>query len=341
MKRLAIVPALLVALCAGCSDDDERRQKARSLADGIGLTVELPEGWHRADHSLTPHLSDPFEVLSVATFPLRYRPGECNNMPTSALEDLGPRDAFVSLQERHSGGEGFRPADFPARPERLDAAFAGEPSEFAECLSGPHRRVHWFTFSDGGRAFHTIVAFGDQAPPAVHDEAWRVLDSLRVRGRLAVGRGISAELPAGWQQAEESLTPHLTDPREVLSVGTFPMRHREAPCAQVPTAALMDLGARDAFVSLQERGVGGGERDFPPRPERFGPGLGTRSAGADCVRDGRFTEHWFGFADGGRRFHVRVALGHDASETTRDEAWRVLDSLRVEPRIRPHWESAG
>ena len=82
-----------------------------------GLTVELPRGWQVATENLTPDLVDPREELSVATFPLRYRPTACAHVPGSALEDLGPGDAFVSLQERGLD-PGSTWADFPARPAR-------------------------------------------------------------------------------------------------------------------------------------------------------------------------------------------------------------------------------
>jgi hypothetical protein len=38
-----------------------------------GFTMGLPAGWHRAGRNLTPHLLDPHEILSVATYRLRYR----------------------------------------------------------------------------------------------------------------------------------------------------------------------------------------------------------------------------------------------------------------------------
>ena len=83
-----------------------------------GLTAELPPGWQAATESLTPHLVDPREELAVGTYPLRYRPTECAHMPGSALEALGPGDAFVTLEERGLGvpeGE----ADLASRPALL------------------------------------------------------------------------------------------------------------------------------------------------------------------------------------------------------------------------------
>jgi hypothetical protein len=143
-----------------------------------GLTVALPLGWQAATESLTPHLTDPCEELAVATFPLRYRPTACAHMPGSALEALGPGDAFVTLEER-----GLDPsstwAGFPARPAHFGPELGG-PSEAAACTPNAHFTDHWFTFSDGGRHFHVMVAFGPQASEHVQRQAWAILDGLRV-----------------------------------------------------------------------------------------------------------------------------------------------------------------
>ncbi len=156
-------------------------------------------------------------------------------------------------------------------------------------------------------------------------------------------RGLAVELPPGWQAATESLTPYLSDPREVLAVATFALRHRETACAHVAGSALEDLGPRDAFVTLQERGLEPGSqwRDFPERPAHFGPELGGPSEASACLPAARFADHWFGFTDAGRHFHVDVAFGPEAPPETRREAWAVLDDLRVDPLVRPDWESAG
>ena len=149
--------------------------------------------------------------------------------------------------------------------------------------------------------------------------------------------GLTATLPAGWQSASRSLTPHLTEPREVLAVGTYPLRYRRTGCAHVAGSALEDLGPADAFVTLQERPPSTSTRGFPRRPEHFGARLGGASKAAQCVPRARFADHWFTFSDGGRRFHVDVAFGPKASGATRREAWAILDGLRV----RPHGRAAG
>jgi len=155
--------------------------------------------------------------------------------------------------------------------------------------------------------------------------------------------GLTAELPPGWQAASQSLTPHLTDPREELAVGTYPLRYRPTECAHMPGSALEALGPGDAFVTLEERGLGvpDGEADFPSRPARFGPGLGGPSEAGACTPGARFSDHWFGFSDGGRHFHVLVAFGPQASAAVRRQAWAILDGLRVDPAVVPDWRSSG
>jgi hypothetical protein len=155
--------------------------------------------------------------------------------------------------------------------------------------------------------------------------------------------GLTAELPLGWQAASESLTPHLTDPREELAVGTYPLRYRPTECAHMPGSALEALGPGDAFVTLEERGLGvpDGAADFPSRPARFGPALGGPSEAGACAPGAQFSDHWFGFSDAGRHFHVLVAFGPQTSAEVQRQAWAILDGLRVDPGVVPDWQSSG
>lgn len=162
--------------------------------------------------------------------------------------------------------------------------------------------------------------------------AWRTISDPR--------HGLSYQLPSTWKRARVNLTPHLVDPREELSVGTFPLRYRPGgPCSQFPVSALEDLGPRDAFVTVQERGRGSAS-GFPSRPQRFGPGLGGPSEASGCLPGERFTDHWFSFADAGRHFHVLVVFGPDASDAVESQAWQILDSLKIDPAVRPTWKSS-
>ena len=155
--------------------------------------------------------------------------------------------------------------------------------------------------------------------------------------------GLTVGLPPGWQSAAQSLTPHLTDPREVLAVATFPLRYRATQCAHVAGSALEDLGPADAFVTLQERGLDASTTwpDFPARPAHFGPELGGPSEASACVPSARFADHWFGFSDAGRRFHVMVAFGPRATAEVQRQAWAILDSLIVDAGVVPDWQSSG
>jgi hypothetical protein len=153
---------------------------------------------------------------------------------------------------------------------------------------------------------------------------------------------VSVVLPSGWQVAPRNLTPSLVDPREVLSVGTFTLRSRSTD-TPAPEQALDDLGARDAFVTLQERGLDPSSTwpDFPPRPVHF-EATGESSPPSEvCLDRPNLTCHWFGFTDSGRHFHVLVAFGHDAPAELRDQTWSLLDSLAIDPTVRPDWQASG
>jgi hypothetical protein len=161
--------------------------------------------------------------------------------------------------------------------------------------------------------------------------------------REVTQHGLTVSLPMGWQAASESLTPNLVDPREELAVATFPLRYRETECAHMPGSALEDLGPRDAFVTLEERGVDPGSTwaGFPARPARFGPELGGPSEAGACTPGANFTDHWFEFSDGARHFHVLVAFGPQAPADVQQQAWGILDGLRVDQRVLPDWRSSG
>lgn len=152
-----------------------------------------------------------------------------------------------------------------------------------------------------------------------------------------VGEGIVVEVPPGWMLAGEPLTPALVNPREILSLGTYPLRAGGNRCAQLPEQALEDLGPDDAFVSVQERSSSAPPGpEFRPRPERFGPTLGIGYAKLEftaCLEAReQFFLRWIPFQDQGRAFYALVAIGHDASSETRAEAWAILDGLQVRLR---------
>jgi hypothetical protein len=149
----------------------------------------------------------------------------------------------------------------------------------------------------------------------------------------------TVSVPQGWVVAEENLTPWLVSPSEILSLGTLPLRVSHDPegglrlfDAPVAPEALADLTSRDAFVSLQEEGGRPGPF-FEDRPDRFGP-RPCEDAIFGCNPDhwdgAPFRAWWIPFRDAGKGFYLFVAIGNDATQELRDQAWAVADSLMFE-----------
>ena len=159
--------------------------------------------------------------------------------------------------------------------------------------------------------------------------------------------GFSLELPSGWTRASGKITPQITDPLEILTVATFSIAGADPQgmCEPGSRPALPAFTARDALVTLQESGRGAlriNPLSHPPRPERFRPeNFPDGSTFTDCfVGDLAVEDHWFGFADAGRAFHVLVIIGRAAPIHVRDEAWSILDRLRFDPDVRPDWKAS-
>jgi hypothetical protein len=139
--------------------------------------------------------------------------------------------------------------------------------------------------------------------------------------------GLEVSYPGDWYRSEESLTPSLGDPKEILSLGTYPLRPGGDRCAHYPVNALQDLGPDDAFVSLLERAEPYPASGYPPRPSRFELPSESGTNGF-CVPYTRRLDEWLAFSDAGRAFYLLVALGESASEETKTELLTILNSLR-------------
>jgi hypothetical protein len=137
-------------------------------------------------------------------------------------------------------------------------------------------------------------------------------------------RHFSVRYPDTWHRAQQSLTPHLANPREILTVSTGPLL-AGGSCAQYPTAALRALGTAGALVSVQEGGGHTGTR----RPRRFRLRDGYRDDAPACVPGASFRSWIIPFRDHGRDFYGIVALGVHASARRHAQALRVLDSFRA------------
>jgi hypothetical protein len=157
-------------------------------------------------------------------------------------------------------------------------------------------------------------------------------------------RGFKVSVPPGWQLSAETLTPRLTEPREVLSAGTFPLRFRESSCNHVPSGALAAMGPRDGFVTVQERGrdPGSSWSEFPPRPKRFADqATPERGDVAGCLNGGpSLVEFWVPFSDADRHFYALVVVGADAPPEVRAQAFEILDRLKFDPAVQPDWRAS-
>ena len=183
--------AVLASACGGASQalppepptsTETTEWTAFALPDAR-LTVSRPPDWLRAPEPLMPGLVDPLELVALSTFDARRGGENCAHMPENAIEDMGPTDALVLVQERLGDLEGGLPSDYPPRPSRFGPS-GGYPSEAVDCLD---RRKEFFDryipFSDAGRRFYAYVAFGLETPSAVRTEAWAILDRLEIAPR--------------------------------------------------------------------------------------------------------------------------------------------------------------
>jgi hypothetical protein len=142
-------------------------------------------------------------------------------------------------------------------------------------------------------------------------------------------RGFEVTFPSGWKRADTVLTPALTAPREILSVGTVdPVPNgEESACAHHPVATLERVGPRDVFVTILESAVSGEMRAGPPQLDAVEP---DDSEAPGCLRrDVPFRTYWMPFEMGGRGFYADAAVGDDVTAEGRAELQAVLDSFAV------------
>jgi hypothetical protein len=126
-----------------------------------------------------------------------------------------------------------------------------------------------------------------------------------------------------------SLTPHVEDPEEILSLASYELRPGGTRCSF--GHALEDLGPTDAFVSVSESAGDLTSRYMITRPTDFAYDQGYEPTFSECLdTEPVFDERFIPFSDGDRFFYVYVALGKAASEETRDEVLETMNSLSFE-----------
>jgi hypothetical protein len=196
LRKLArgLIAAVLVTGCGAAGtvapEFKSGRQGPRITEVSHGYSVALPAGWYRARRNLTPQLVDPREILSVATYPLRYkRRARCRipGCPTPALNGFRATDILMSIQERvHTR---TMTKDVAIDLERRQA---GLGADAGACTRG---RVAWYAFeafAEAGRSLYVLVVVGKRAPARAHVDLKRLLRSLRFSPRGGDARFLQA-----------------------------------------------------------------------------------------------------------------------------------------------------
>ena len=159
------------------------------------------------------------------------------------------------------------------KPSTDDYPLIG-PGAFGDDAESPGWKFRERTRCDGSLCFVVVEWLG----PSVSDEDRNVAAEIASSVRLAdidrwtesngvsttlhdEARGYAVTYPNDWTVADKNLTPWLTSPGEILSLGTFPLEVSTDPDdglrifdAPIAPKALEDMTSNDAFVSLQESG---------------------------------------------------------------------------------------
>jgi hypothetical protein len=316
---------------------------------GDGWTIHAPPAWRiqETGRCQGPHLQLLGAVVTDVDFRFRNRQGAPAGCGDAYVWSGFPRDGVVFAFQPVSSSMPIltrEPATpFPLRPDALaqTGAVRGGPSESYVTV--------WIPAED----YPVAIVRRWVGPEATTEDVAaldRLLGSLQVRGAARwtdagatnatlhdEERGYEVTYPADWIVADENLTPWLSSPGEILSLGTFPLRVSEDPedglriwDAPVAPAALADMTSDDVFVSLQETSLAGfGDRDR--RPGTFGPrGCDVSILGCTPQEDPfevAFDSWWIPFSDAGRAFYLAIAIGDDVTPELREQAWAVADSL--------------
>jgi hypothetical protein len=168
------------------------------------------------------------------------------------------------------------------------------------------------------------------APPA---EDWSTVSDH--------AHGLSLSYPPSWQAAPSTLTPVLVDPVVPIAVATYPIDDPQVlgECDIVPQRALEAMGPTDAFIAVYLfLGKGATYTPSASRPPHFGPDLPWNGGslperasgnGIQCTENVRGFVGQLSFEDHGQHVNVLIAIGPEASAETRNEVYRILDTLTV------------
>lgn len=217
--------------------DNDSNGRQRYLDNAGRFEISYPRDWFQAESSLTPNLSDPSELFSVASFPLVYRETECAHMPKGALDVMGSSDVFVSVQERKALGSDFEP-----RPQ--DFSQARKPTRL-ECIP-ENLRQYWIRFKDAQRRFYALLVFGPSASLKSRELAWAVLNDARFwhKHRSAEPLDWPAPFVPGAREAQRRTSLRLVFPDKTSALISYPS-----------DLALVKLGVQPGASYLSESSI--------------------------------------------------------------------------------------
>jgi hypothetical protein len=307
--------------------------------DTTGWTLSIPSDWRRQDLPACPDAPERTGViLTTADFEFRNPDGDapgCEDRYVFAgFPSSGVALALQPVGVRIGVGRPAEDTRFPLSLDRL---------RMSRGIRGGPRESYAGITIDGNQILIVRTWIGRDAPQKDAAELAGIVSSLDVRGavRWTTYRneqaGFEVTYPEDWIRAETNLTPQLSQPHEILSLGTYPLQPGGKACidAYLPGDALADLGASDVFVTVQESGAGPG--GFPSRPEVFEP-ADARLAVEDLPACDPYPRlpirgWWFAFEDQGRGLYAFLALGPDVATGGErwQMAWEVLNSLRFDP----------
>ncbi len=136
-----------------------------------GVSIAYPSTWNASSAPLTA-LIEPAEALAVGTYALRPSGSSC---PIRALEDLGPRDALITVYVWAAR----QAPDLPTAPDRFGPHLDWDTRSLCSG-SAVHGTLRALSFEDNGRQLFVYLLLGRNASARRRAEAYQMLGSLVV-----------------------------------------------------------------------------------------------------------------------------------------------------------------
>lgn len=147
---------------------------AREVTTWTGATVDLPDGWEVASETLMPN--GPVEQFVASTAPLPVGGDTCAQVPEAAMEQLGPDDALVSVQQLHPA----EPSDLVLGEIETWPAENRNQTTARECAdNGDQLELYWFHTQLDGTGYWVLAVFGLSASEERKAEALSILNSFQ------------------------------------------------------------------------------------------------------------------------------------------------------------------